>query len=113
MALQCKSHFNRNIHVGVPVGQSRKKKVTFSRRVLAIPATFPPLTHSTGPKPSQLVPKFIKWAFESQNHLFQPNKPILNFNAASIIIIILPAPPGNLKLQNNLPTHLYFKSHCC
>ena len=22
MALECKSHFNRNIHVGVPVGQS-------------------------------------------------------------------------------------------
>ena len=22
MTLQCKSHFNRNIHVGVPVGQS-------------------------------------------------------------------------------------------
>ena len=58
MALQCKSDFNRNIHVGVPVGQSRKKKVTFSRQVLAIPPTFPPLTHSTGPKPSQLVPKF-------------------------------------------------------
>ena len=34
-------------------------------------------THSTGPKPSQLVPKINKCALESQNHQIGPNKPII------------------------------------
>ena len=38
------------------------------------------VTHSTGPKPSQLVPKFIECALESQNHQIGPNKPIIIFH---------------------------------
>ena len=42
------------------------------------------LTHSTGPKPSQLVPKVLRSAFYSQNHLKEQNKHKLIFIAASI-----------------------------
>ena len=34
-------------------------------------------TQSTGPQPSQLVPKFIECALDSQNHQIGPNKPII------------------------------------
>ena len=61
-------------------------------------------TCSTGPKPSQLVPKFIKCALETQNHRIEPNKPIIIFNAASIQHFqLVPNPFNSSKTQSTGP----------
>ena len=64
-------------------------------------------THSTGPKPSQLVPKINKCALESQNQLIKPNKPIIIFNVASIQHFqLVPNPFNWSKTQSTGPQSL-------
>ena len=64
-------------------------------------------TRSTGPKPSQLVPKFIKCALETQNHRIEPNKPIIIFNAASIQHFqLVPNPFNSSKTQSPSTTDM-------
>ena len=64
-------------------------------------------TCSTGPKPSQLVPKFIKCALETQNHRIEPNEPIIIFNAASIQHFqLVPNPFNSSKTQSTGPQTL-------